>query len=93
MINFIIINVILSVYNIIFSSFQNRNVIFILISIEIIYLNSSLLFFLFSYILDDILGLIYILVIILISGTEVIVILTIIILFYKRETNLIIKCI
>lgn len=68
-----------------------KNLILILVSLEIMFLSSHMNFLLFSLILDNIVGYIFSIFIIVVGGSEVSVGLALVILLYRIRKNIFLK--
>jgi NADH-ubiquinone oxidoreductase chain 4L len=81
----LILGIIMYIYN------GNRNIIYILISLEVLLLTIGLLFLQISFILDDLLGSLFTLYILPLAGAESALGLSILIRYYPNRGTLIMK--
>lgn len=70
---------------------NNKNLIMILICVEIILCSINLLFIYSSFLIDDILGQIFVLIILTVAASEASIVLAIIILTFRLKGNIFIK--
>jgi NADH-quinone oxidoreductase subunit K len=70
---------------------NNKNLIMILICVEIILCSINLLFIYSSFLIDDILGQIFVLVVLTVAASEASIVLAIIILTFRLKGNIFIK--
>lgn len=86
--NYFIVNFFLFCIGLFGIIFNRQNIIIILMSIELLLLSINLNFLYFSFVLDDLIGQIFSLVILSIAASESAIGLAILILFFKISGNI-----
>jgi len=87
-INFIILNISIFLIGLIGLFIIRKNLIIIIISLEILLLSINLNFILISLFIDDLLGQLFSLIILVIAAAETAIGLSLIILFFKIRTEI-----
>lgn|SRR5690606_17500753 len=88
MIIFLIISLLMFIFGLCGIFLTSKNLITVLLSIEILLLSINLNFIIFSIYLDDLLGQIYALLIITVAAAESAIGLAILVIYYRKYNNI-----